>query len=126
MNTTIRSSSEAAAKMIDHAGLGADQAIQSGQRAVHQAMDAVADGMDSTRNRVGAAVDDLAKGATDMAQRGGDMLRQRGQQLQRQAVDARDATVGYIQEEPLKAVLIAAGVGAGLVLLGSLLSRSSR
>jgi ElaB/YqjD/DUF883 family membrane-anchored ribosome-binding protein len=35
---------------------------------------------------------------------------------------ARDATRGYIQQEPLKAVLIAAATGAALVALGTLLS----
>lgn len=52
-------------------------------------------------------------------ERGGEVLdhaRERGQQLlekgKAKAVDARDGFEGYVAENPFKAVLIAAGIGA--------------
>ena len=45
-------------------------------------------------------------------------------QLREQASHTTEATVRYIQRDPLKAVLIAAASGAALMALVSLLSRS--
>lgn len=56
---------------------------------------------------------------------GSALLRQRAQQLQERAAQVREATVDYIQHEPMKAVLVAAAGGALLLWLGSLLGRRS-
>ena len=46
-------------------------------------------------------------------------------QLRDQAVRASDKTVGYIKDEPMKAMLIAAAAGAALMALVALLGRSN-
>ena len=92
--------------------------------------DALADGatsmLSATSKAAGQVMDGVAQDAAGLMQRSSTALHERSEQLKAQAQQARDMTVGYIQQEPLKAVLMAAAAGAALVLLGSLLSRSSR
>ncbi len=84
-----------------------------------------------------AAVDGLDSAASTLAQRSAEAvrnglhdgvrsLRQRTEQLREQARDAGDMTLGYVRSEPLKAILIATAVGAGLMAVMSLLTRSRR
>ena len=93
---------------IDSAAHVAENALHVTQRLTAQALDK----LDSAR------ID-----AAALAQRGSDALRHAADQTRERALTARDTTRGHIQDEPLKAVLIAAAVGAGLVLLVSLLTR---
>jgi ElaB/YqjD/DUF883 family membrane-anchored ribosome-binding protein len=51
-------------------------------------------------------------------------IRDVSQNLQDRALRVSDNTVGYIRDEPVKSVLIAAATGAALVALVGLLSRS--
>jgi hypothetical protein len=46
--------------------------------------------------------------------------------LRDKALRASDNTVGYIKDEPVKAMLIAAATGAALMALVSLITRSHR
>lgn len=59
-----------------------------------------------------------------LAQRGVDTVRETSQQLQEKALRASDNTVRYIKDEPVKSMLIATAIGAGLMALVSLMSRS--
>ena len=59
-----------------------------------------------------------------LAQRGVDAVRGGSQQLRDSAQRASDTTVGYIKDEPVKAVLIAAATGAALMALIGLMTRS--
>jgi ElaB/YqjD/DUF883 family membrane-anchored ribosome-binding protein len=63
--------------------------------------------------------------AIGAAHRGVAALRQGTQQLADRAQHAGDATVTYIRDEPVKAMLIAATAGAVLMALVGLLTRSS-
>ena len=63
--------------------------------------------------------------ASDLAQRGADTVRETTQQLRERAMRASDSTVNYIREEPVKAMLIAAATGAGLMALLTLMTRSN-
>lgn len=108
---------------VDHTANAADKALSSARQMGNAATDHLSNDVDNLRHRAGAAVGSLADEASRLAQRGSDAWRQRSDQVRNQAVQARDSTVGYIQHEPMKAVLIAAAVGAGLMLLGALLSQ---
>jgi ElaB/YqjD/DUF883 family membrane-anchored ribosome-binding protein len=61
--------------------------------------------------------------AIALARRGVDAVRGSSQQLRERARRASDSTVGYIKDEPVKSVLIAAVAGATLCALASLLMR---
>ncbi len=82
--------------------------------------------LDATANAAQQAVNVLTDEAQGLAKRTSDLMSESAAQVRRQAELTRDATRGYIQDEPLKSVLIAAAAGAGLVLLGSLLTRNAR
>jgi ElaB/YqjD/DUF883 family membrane-anchored ribosome-binding protein len=62
--------------------------------------------------------------AIALARRGADAVRGSSQQLHERALRASDSTVGYIKDEPVKSVLIAAVAGAMLCALASLLMQS--
>jgi len=62
--------------------------------------------------------------ASSMAQHGVDAMRHGQQQLLEQAHRASVNTRGYIKDEPVKAMLMAAAAGAALMALATLVSRS--
>jgi ElaB/YqjD/DUF883 family membrane-anchored ribosome-binding protein len=64
--------------------------------------------------------------ASRLAQRGLEVLHDSSQSLRDGARNARDSTSSYVQTEPMKSLLIAGAVGAALMGLISLLSRSGR
>jgi ElaB/YqjD/DUF883 family membrane-anchored ribosome-binding protein len=82
--------------------------------------------LDATTDAAGKVMSTVSSEAHNLANRSSQMLHDGTAQVRKQAEAARDATRGYIQQDPMKAVLIAAAAGAGLVLLGSLLTRNSR
>lgn len=71
-------------------------------------------------------VNELAQKAEDMARRGVDVVRDSVTTLRTRAADTGVATVRYVQEEPVKAVLIAAAAGAALMGLASLVRNARR
>lgn len=66
----------------------------------------------------------LIEQANAMAHRGMDSVRDTSHLLRVKAGHASDSTATYIKDEPFKAVLIGAVVGAALLALVSLLGRS--
>jgi ElaB/YqjD/DUF883 family membrane-anchored ribosome-binding protein len=81
--------------------------------------------LNATTDAAGKVMNSVSTEAQNLANRSSQLLQEGTAQVRKQAEAARDATRGYIQQDPMKAVLIAAAAGAGLVLLGSLLTRSS-
>lgn len=69
--------------------------------------------------KVNKTMDELKAEAADLIQRSSQALHQQSEQIRTQALKARESTLGYVQHEPAKALLIAAGVGAALVFLGN-------
>ena len=66
----------------------------------------------------------LAQQASALTQQGLDAVRDGSRQLRDKAQRASDVTVRYIQDEPVKAMLIAAATGAALMALISLVAHS--
>ena len=123
MSNSPYSSGDGASAMVDSAAGSAEHAIRGSQRMANQTLDKLAGQVESARSRAGPALDGLAQDAAQLAQRSTDALRLRAVQLRERAVQARENTLGYIHEEPMKAVLIAAAAGATLMLVASLLTR---
>ncbi|WP_114968617.1 hypothetical protein [Rhodoferax ferrireducens] len=75
-----------------------------------------------------AQTQNLADRAADqvnaLAQRGVDGVLDASHLIRDRALRASDSTVGYIKDEPVKAMLIAAVAGAALMAIVSLLGRS--
>ncbi len=102
----------------------ADRAIRSTQRVAHQALDGVAGSARDMRAAAAPLLDRAADQASTLAHRGLDAVLEGSHQLRDKARHAGDSTIGYIRDEPLKSVLIAAATGAALMALIALMSRS--
>lgn len=97
MNNPLANAAEQPAGLVDKAAMSAEQALHSMQRVGEQ--------------------------AHTLAQRGLDEVRQQSHRLEDQAHRLSDSAATYVRQDPLKAVLIAAAAGAGLMALLSLLRR---
>ncbi len=132
--TTMKLSEQHADNVADQAAISADHAIKTTQRATNNAFDRLAGGVQDLRQQASPLIDRATSQANAMAQRGVDAARdtaQRGvdaaretaQQLRERALRASDNTVTYIRDEPVKSMLIAAAVGAGLMAVLGMLRR---
>lgn len=113
-----------AEKMTDQASHAADDAIRSTQHAASGVIDSAAESLQDMREQAGPAIERATERVTSMAHRGIDSVRETSHQLRAKAEQASDTTVGYIRDEPMKSVLIAAATGAALMALVSLVARS--
>jgi ElaB/YqjD/DUF883 family membrane-anchored ribosome-binding protein len=105
---------------LEQASRGADQAIRATQQAVNGAVDGAANSLQDLRNQTVPMLERAGDQASAMAHRGIDSLRETSHQLRLKAEHASESAVGYIKEEPVKAMLIAAATGAALMALISL------
>jgi len=115
-----------AAGLADHAADSATSAIRSTQNVANQAFDRLSDKVEDARSHAAPMLNRLTTQAEMAARRGADVVRDTSTQLREKALQASDTTVGYIRNEPVKAMLIAAATGAALMALVGLLSRSRR
>lgn len=90
-----------------------DEAVAKLQDKIHDVSDQAA----SALGRIAGQAEDLARRTVDRA-------RDTSTQVRERIGRAGDATVDYIKDEPVKAVMIAAATGAATALLISWLSRS--
>ncbi len=124
MNTPAFKLAEQTNNLADKAAMSADSAIKSTQRVTNDAFDSLSGGVQDLRQQAAPLLDRATAQANALAQRGVDSVRDSAQQLRERALRASDSTVNYIKDEPVKAMLIAAATGAGLMALLSLLTRS--
>ncbi len=125
-DTTKPALGQQAAGIADHAAESATSAIRSTQGVANEAFDRLSDKVEDARSRAAPLLNRLTTQAEMAARRSADAVRDTSAQLREKAVRASDTTVGYIREEPVKAMLIAAATGAALMALIGLLSRSRR
>ena len=100
MNTTVKSLSEDASKMTQQGVDGLTTAGKHASSAMHQ----------------------LAQDTSDLTHRGMEALREGGHYLRESSEHARQYTTDHIRHDPIKSVLIAAAVGAGLMGLLTMVS----
>jgi ElaB/YqjD/DUF883 family membrane-anchored ribosome-binding protein len=108
--------------LVDQAAAAANQGIS----ATHHALDGLASGVQSLRDQASPRLDGATAQAGAMLHRGMDALRDGSLQVRAKALQAREGTTHYIQQEPVKSVLIAAATGAALMALISLMTRPRR
>ncbi len=120
----IRKKHEESNEMVDQAAQSADEAIKSTQRVANEALDSLSDGVEDVRQQATPLLNRATEQAGALAQRGVDAVRDSSRQLREGALRATDSTANYIKDEPIKAILIAAAVGAALMALVNLMSRS--
>lgn len=112
--------------LADQADSSADRALLSTRRLANEAMDGLASGVQHLRDGVDPVMARASQKASDLAHQGMDALRDGTRHVQDRARRLSGDTVGYIRDEPVKAVLIAAAAGAVLAGLLSLMTRPRR
>lgn len=105
------------------AGNSAERASERSRDVANQTFDQLANAVESARSSAVPAIERLTSGAESMAHRSIEVARAKSQQMREQANLATEKTVGYVRQEPVKSLLIAAAAGA---LLGLLFSSSKR
>ena len=116
---------QSATPLAEKASHGAQEAIKSTQGLVNNALDDLTGRVETLRDDARPVIDRVGRQATAMAQRGADAIRDGSQQLRDTAREASDRTVGYIRDEPMRSVMMAAVAGAALMGLLALLTRSN-
>ena len=112
--------------LVDQAAASADHAIKSTQRVANEALDSLSGSVQDIRNQAAPMLNRTSDQIGALAQRGVDAVRDSSQQLREKALRASDSAVGYVKDEPVKAMLIAAATGAALMALLGLMARSRR
>lgn len=110
--------------LADQAALKAENAIKSTQRVTNDALEGLANSVEDARQQISPVLNRASEQANLLAQRSIDAVRDTSQQLRDRAMQATAVTSGYIRNDPVKAVLIAAATGAALMALISLMTRS--
>lgn len=123
---TNRPFGQDASRVADKAADAAGNALRSTQNATNQAFDRMNNTVDDLRDEAAPALNRFTAKAEDLARRGADAVRDTSAQLKEKALQASDTTVGYIKDEPVKSMLIAAATGAVLMGLIGLMTRSRR
>lgn len=111
-------------RMVDHAANAADDALKSTKNYANRALDSASGAVDEVRHQAAPLFSNVSEQAGALAQRGVDAVKEGTQQWREKAQNASDTTVGYISQDPIKAMLIAAATGAALMALVGVMSRS--
>ena len=112
--------------LADKATGTAEHALMATQHAANEALSMLADKVLEIRNQAVPLVTSANGQAKDYLHQGMDSVRHATHQLTDAALHARDGASGYVKEEPLKALLIAAATGAALMALVSLIGQTHR
>ena len=102
-----------AEKIIDDAAAG-QSAADKAKRSATEALDAASDKFACARDRAVEALDALTERANHYARKGMDKAVDMQNRAKEEFHRASDATAHYVEEQPLKSVAIAAGIGAAL------------
>ena len=96
-----------------------DKAIDSTREYANDVLDKAESKVRELRGNVDPMIDMLATRAQKLARQSLDMAAEAKDRAQQSLNRAADATTRYVSEQPLRSVLIAAAVGAGIALLVS-------
>jgi ElaB/YqjD/DUF883 family membrane-anchored ribosome-binding protein len=123
---TVRPFGELANDLADKASAGAESAIRSTQRAATDSIDQLSQTADRMRDKTVPVIDRLAERAEDLARRSIGSIRDGSKQIAERAQTATNNTIEYIRDEPVKSVILSAVLGAGLMAIFAMLTRSGR
>lgn len=106
-------------KLIENAATASEKA----KRTASEALEAASDKLHDARERAIDALDALTERANRYARKGLDKALDTQTQIKRGIERAGDATAHYVEEQPIKSVAIAAGIGAAVAAALVLLLR---
>ena len=90
-------------------------ALNAAQRDAHAAIDSAVDGFASAYTEAQPLLARIGRQARGYAHDGMDVMRQAAGDVRDRSLRAVDTTRGYVREEPLKSLLLAAAVGAVVI-----------
>lgn len=122
MNTPVNDLGKDVSALAHTAAQTADGAVRLAQQGAAR----LAEGANEVRMQTGTAFKHLAQDTSLIAQHGKEALRESVDQLRERSLRTRDSAATYIQHEPMKAVLIAAAVGAAVMGLLVVFGRPRR
>ena len=108
--------SNASASTTEHFNRAA-ASLKSAERDAQAAIGSAVDGLTSAYGDAKPALSRYAQSARDYASDGYAAARERAAALKERGAQAVDSTRGYVQDEPIKSLLIAAAVGAAVIAL---------
>ncbi|SDP46370.1 hypothetical protein SAMN05216303_104364 [Rhodoferax sp. OV413] len=111
-------------KLADQAAATADSVIKSTQRVANDTLDHLANTVHGLRAQAAPLLNRASEQASALLQQSKEAVQDSSAKVKAQAQRASDSTLNYIKDEPVKAVLIAAVIGAGLAALVHLAGRS--
>ena len=113
---------------IDTIADKATESVEHGLTAAHDAtngaLNMLADKVLEIRNQAAPMLDKTNGLAKDYLNQGLESLRNASHLMTDAAINARNGATGYVKDEPLKALLIAAATGAALMALVNLISHN--
>ena len=92
-------------------------ALKAAERDAHAAIDSAVDGLASAYGDAKPLLSRVTQQAKGYAQDGYDAARQQAAALRDRSGRAVESTRGYVSDEPIKSLLIAAAVGAAVIAL---------
>lgn len=95
----------------------AAEALKAAERDAHAAIDSAVDGLASAYEDTKPVLARVRQKARGYANDGYDAARQAAAELRDRSARAVDSTRGYVRDEPVKSLLIAAAVGAAVIAL---------
>lgn len=115
---------DALSNLTDQAAQSADNAIRATQGVANQAFNSLAGTVQDIRQQAGPMLTQAVDQVNHLAHQGADAVREGAHQLRTTAQHASDSTLNYVRNEPVKAMLIAAAVGAAVMWVASHSGRS--
>lgn len=109
-------------KSLEQPSKFTNRAIKSTQRVASEALENLADALMDLRQQAEPLLNRTGDQVSAFAQHGINSVRDTSRQLRNKAQRASDHTLNYIQDEPVKSILIAAAVGVVFMSLVSLIS----
>lgn len=90
------------------------------------AVDGLSQSVEGLRQDAASVLERVSDQAASLRQRGLDALHDHQQQMRSQARQARERTLDYVREEPVKGLLIGVAAGAALMAVLGWIGRSRR
>ena len=111
--TALTSGTSSAAEHFERAA----DSLKTAKRDAYAAIDSAVDGLASAYGEAQPLLARIGKQARGYAHDGVDAARQAATDLRDRSSRAVDSTRGYVRDEPVKSLLIAAAVGAAVIAL---------
>ena len=106
--------------LADTAASKVQGGVQSVQQATNKAIDETSHEVDDVKNNVSSTLEKASDQAQQLVQHGRELFNDTSKMMRDKATQASELAVEYAQDEPVRAILVAAAIGAmlmGLVVM---------